>query len=330
MFAISLRDTAVMALCAVGAFGQSTTGVSESSAKGGPVPLYRVTVVEHGIDAVNYRYGSASTKIGFRGTVLLSDAKGEAVVQSRTGRTEIDAKFENLTPPTRFGREYLTYVLWAVSPEGGSQNLGEIVPDASNRARLHVTTDLQAFGMIVTAEPYAAVRQPSDVVALENQVRPDTVGKIQPIRPKSELMPRGHYTWQVPEQNQSGAPAPKVSMDRYEALLELYQAQNAVAIAQAARAEQYAPDAFAAAQRALGEAQRLNAGKGNTKQVVQSAREAAQSAEDARAIAERRQQEEQLADAKRAQTQTDAPPAHRDADRVSHETSDDLASPPRD
>ena len=325
MFRKSLPGFAVLVWCAVAAFGQSDPGVAGTSAKGGPVPLYRVTVVEHGIDSVNYKYDSAPTKIDFRGTVLLPDAKGEASVQPHTGHTEIDAKFENLTPPTRYGREYLTYVLWAISPEGGSRNLGEIVPDASNRARLRVTTDLQAFGMIVTAEPYAAVRQPSDVVTLENRVRSDTAGKIQQIQPKSELMPRGHYTWQVPEQSQSAASVPKVSMDRYEALLELYQAQNAVAIAQAARAEQYAPDAFAAAQRALSEAQRLNANKGNTKLVVQNAREAAQSAEDARAISERRQEEEQLTGANRAHAQADA----QATDRQSHESSANAPDSPR-
>jgi len=289
------------------------------------VPIYRVVVVARTIKAINYRHRSESTKVDFRGTSLMPQAIGDADVQSKEGAIRVNVSFKHMQSADSFGPEYMTYVLWAISPEGGSRNLGEIVPDASNRARLRVTTDLQAFGMIVTAEPYAAVRQPSDVVTLENRVRSDTAGKIQQIQPKSELMPRGHYTWQVPEQSQSAASVPKVSMDRYEALLELYQAQNAVAIAQAARAEQYAPDAFAAAQRALSEAQRLNANKGNTKLVVQNAREAAQSAEDARAISERRQEEEQLTGANRAHAQADA----QATDRQSHESSANAPDSPR-
>src|SRR5215469_721135 len=91
---------------------QEAPPTPENSPQAPPVPVYRVTVVEHGIDAVNYQYRSEPTKIDFRGTVLLPEAKGEATVQSARGRTEIDAKFENLASPTRFGREYLTYVLW--------------------------------------------------------------------------------------------------------------------------------------------------------------------------------------------------------------------------
>jgi flagellar motor protein MotB len=140
------------------------------------------------------------------------------------------------------------------------------------------------------------VRQPSDVVVLENQVRPDTVGKTQPIQAKYELMPRGHYTYQVQDSLEAGVnQAPKVSMDQYEAMLELYQAQNAIAIARTANAEQYAPNTLAKAQQALAEAQRLQSVKSNTSLIVQNAREAAQTAEDARVIAERRKQDDQLA-----------------------------------
>src|SRR5215472_3549831 len=192
------------------------------------VPVYKVTVVERSLQAVNYQYRSGlPTDIDFRGTVLLSNSKGHATVESKRGRTDIEAKFEKLTPPTPFGRQYLTYVLWAISPDGAPHNLGEIVANGSDNAHVHVTTDLQAFGMIVTAEPYSAVRQPSDVVVLENQIRPDTLGRSEPIQAKYELMPRGHYTYQVQDALESSVnQAPKVSMDQYEAMLELYQAQN--------------------------------------------------------------------------------------------------------
>src|SRR5215510_14441037 len=155
------------------------------------VPIYRVTVVERSVKAVNYQYRNGPTRIDFRGTVLLPQAKGDAVVESKAGRVEMDVHLDHIAAPSRFGREYLTYVLWAITPEGHAKNLGEVLPGANDRAHLLVTTDLQAFGMIVTAEPYSAVRQPSDVVVMENVVRPDTIGRIEPIEVRYELMPRG-------------------------------------------------------------------------------------------------------------------------------------------
>jgi hypothetical protein len=256
----------------------------------GPAPIYRVTVVERGVEAIHYQYRSGPTKIDFRGTLLLPDAKGQATVQSVPGRSEIDAKLENLTPPSRFGREFLTYVLWAISPEGAPHNLGEIIADTSNRSRVKATTDMATFALIVTAEPYSAVAQPSSVVVLENKARPDTVGKVESVQAKAALLPRTTYTYQVDENPQPPVKAPKVSMDRYEAVLELYQAQNAIAIARAANADRYASDVMGKAQQALNEAQRLEEAKGSTKQIVQAAREATQMAEDARAVAERARQ----------------------------------------
>jgi flagellar motor protein MotB len=268
----------------------------QETLKRGEVPIYNVTVVERTTKAINYQYRSGPTTIDFRGTVLMTEAKGEATVESKRGRTEIDLKVDNLVPPTRFGHEYLTYTLWAITPEGGPHNIGEVIPNGSNKVRMHVTTDLQAFGLIVTAEPHSAARQPSDVVVLENEVRPDTIGTIKPIEAKYELMPRGHYTWDVANKfDPKLANAPKVSMDRYEATLELYEAQNATGIARAANADQYAPQTFERAQQLLTDAQRLQDSKAPASQVVQMAREAAQTAEDARTIAEKRRQEDRVA-----------------------------------
>jgi len=202
-------------------------------AKPANVPIYRVNVVERTIRAINYEYRSLPTPIDFKGTVLLPKSKGGATVESKQGRTEIDAHFDNLTASTAFGPEYLTYVLWALTPDGRPHNLGEVVANSNDRASLKVTTDLQAFAMIVTAEPYSAVRQPSDVVVLENQVRPDTIGINEQVNARYELLPRGQYSYQVPDALEAAAAAngPKVSMGEYEELLEIYQAQNAVGIA---------------------------------------------------------------------------------------------------
>jgi outer membrane protein OmpA-like peptidoglycan-associated protein len=262
------------------------------------VPIYQVTVVERTVRAVDYQYQTGPTKVDFRGTVLLPEAKGDATVESKRGRTEVEAKFDHVPPPTRFGREYLTYVLWAITPEGHAKNLGEVVPGGSDKAKMRVTTDLQAFGMIVTAEPYSAVRQPSNVVVLENEIRPDTMGKTEPVRAKYELLPRGHYTYNKPLDVAAVTSGVKLPFDQYEALLEVYQAQNAVQIAQAQGADQYAPDTYNKAVQLLSEAHNLQASKAGLSVVVTTARQAAQTAEDARAIAFKRKQDAEVADAR--------------------------------
>jgi flagellar motor protein MotB len=273
-------------------------GRAQSAAENGRAAIFHVTVIERTVRAVNYQYRSGATQIDLRGTVLLPPAKGEATVESKAGRTEIDVKVDHLESAQKFGTGYLTYVLWAISPEGHPKNLGELIPGSSDRANTHVTTDLQAFGLIVTAEPYSAVRQPSDVVVMENQIRPDTIGKSEPIDAKYELLPRGHYTFTIPDAGQAQPEGPKVSMGRYEATLEVYQAQNAVQIAQSLGAEQYAPDVMRKANELLVQAQTLNGQKADRAAVVMSAREAAQTAEDARLIALQRQRDNELAQSK--------------------------------
>ncbi|HEV2446097.1 MAG TPA: OmpA family protein, partial [Candidatus Sulfopaludibacter sp.] len=175
-------------------------------------------------------------------------------------------------------------------------NLGEVVANSSDKASLHITTDLQAFGLIVTAEPYAAVRQPSDVVVLENEIRPDTVGQIEPISAKYQLLPRGNYTYNVPADLKAAeGQGPSVSMKQYEAIMEVYQAQNAVQIAQAAGADRYSADTLQKAQTELRNAQQLRDSKADRSQVVMMAREAAETAEDARIIAVKQKQQDEVA-----------------------------------
>src|SRR5579864_1750905 len=151
--------------------------------RSGSVPIFRVTVVARTTKAINYRHRSGSTKIDFRGTPLMPDAKGEAVVNSKQGRIQINTRMDHMSPATQYGPEYLTYVLWAITPEGRPKNLGEVLLNGDN-SKLDVTTDLQTFGLIITAEPYFAVTQPSDVVVMENFVRSDTQGTIDEIDAK--------------------------------------------------------------------------------------------------------------------------------------------------
>jgi len=279
------------------------TAQTDGPPQSGPAPIYRVTVVSRTLEAVNYEHRSGPTTIGFQGTVLLPQAKGDAIVESKRGRLEIHARFEHMAPPTRFGPEYLTYVLWAITPEGRAKSLGEVVPGSSDKARIDVTTDLQAVGLMVTAEPYYSVSMPSDVVVAENVIRPATIGKREPVTARYELLPRGSYTMVV----NSGVTArqrpeeetQKLPYDRYEALLEVYEAQNAVQMAQAMGADRYAADTFDKAENLLHEAQRLNSSRGDTHLIVSEAREAAQTAEDARTITERRRNEEARLSARR-------------------------------
>jgi hypothetical protein len=263
-------------------YGQIREGEARQSTS---VPLYHLTVVGRTIQAVNYGHRSEPTKIDFRGTVLLPDATGGATVRNQRGATVIDAKFERLPLPSRFGPQFLTYVLWAITPDGRTSNLGEIVLNPSDEGKLHVTTEFPAFGLMVTAEPYFSVSQPGDVVVMENRVRPDTIGKIQVIDAKYELLPRGQFT--LDEQTAVAPPTKKVRMNEYEAITAVYQAQNAVQIAQSQGAERYAPEVFSKAATLLEQAQSCRESK-DYKRAVMTAREAAQTAEDARVIAQQR------------------------------------------
>lgn len=254
------------------------------------VPLYRVQVVGRDIPAINYFHRSGSTKIGFQGASLLPDGKGSAEVQSRRGRMTIDAKFEHLVPANSFGEEYLTYVLWAITPEGRPVNLGEILPDGSKGA-IDVTTDLQSYGLIVTAEPYFAVTMPSDIVVLQNYVlKNKTTGIIGTVNAHYTLLPRGAYTQTA---GQHAVLNPITRNDKSP--LELYEAINAVQIAQAAGGDKYAPDILSKAKQELSNAQDMDTHKSQRKQEITYARAAVQTAEDARLVTLRKMQAEERA-----------------------------------
>jgi outer membrane protein OmpA-like peptidoglycan-associated protein len=288
---MSKRTTALFlagGLVASAALAQTRPGPgpqSSTPAQDGPVPVFRVTVVGHSTPAINYRPRKGDTKVDFRGTPLLPFAVGEAEVGGKKGYIDIEAKFEKLAAPTQFGPEYLTYVLWAITPEGRSTNLGEVQVDDSE-ARVHVTTELQAFGMIVTAEPYFAVTQPSDVVVLENDVRKNTKGNVEVIVAKYDLLKRGTYLMNQDTRQlklkplEPGAP------------LDLAEARNAVMLARFAGADRYSDETYVKATRLLMDAEQMRdrGKKGN--EVMMPARQAVQTAEDARLISLQKQEEE--------------------------------------
>ncbi len=162
----------------------------------GKVPIFSVEVTSRTIRAVNYHHRQGTTKIDFRGTALMPDARGQADVTPNDGAARINLHFDHLSNPLQFGSEYLTLVLWGITPEGRTERLGEVTlrDAAQTTAGLYATTDLQSFGMIVTAEPYFSVSQPSDVVVMENVVRDDTTGTMEDIEAKYELLRRGQYS----------------------------------------------------------------------------------------------------------------------------------------
>lgn len=241
------------------------------------IAYYKVQVVDRTLPAINYFHRSGDTHIAFVGTQLLPKGKGEAKVNARNGRTTIDAQFENLSPANGFGEEYLTYVLWAITPDGRPVNLGEVLPGGNGKTQLSVSTGLQAFGLMVTAEPYFAVTMPSDLVVVQNIATTKTSGIIEPVTAHYTLLPRGAYA------NTAGRHTVLHPISRKEKTpLEVYEAENAVMIAQAAGADKYAPDSMASAKANLDNAEKLNERKHEDKQAITYAREAVQAAEDAR------------------------------------------------
>jgi outer membrane protein OmpA-like peptidoglycan-associated protein len=270
------------------AFAQTDSSTNLAVEPMAHTPTFRVTVVSRSVQAVNYKHRSGSSKLDFAGTDLMASGNGVAEVNSKRGSIEIDAEFGNLGKPTTFGNEYLTYVLWAISPEGRAVNLGEVLVGENHRSKLRVTTDLQAFALIVTAEPYYAVRQPSNVVVLENVVRDDTKGTAEAVNAKYELMERGGY---IP----TGYKFDPVVLNA-RLPLEFFEARNALRIAQSEGAEQYASDSYRHAVQLMNNADEYATRKHvDKKPLIAVARDAVQTAEDARAIAVKKIDEISLA-----------------------------------
>jgi len=283
MFKISSITLMAVMTVGVSAQAQTESQVREDSRR--HAPEYRMNVVSRTTQAVSYKHRSGATKINFQGTDLMPGSSGEAKVESKRGALEIEAEFSGLDRPTSFGHEYLTYVLWAISPEGRPVNIGEVLVGENHRSKLDVTTDLQAFALIVTAEPYYAVRRPSNVVVLENSVRRDTAGGTEFVDAKYELIDRGGY---IPTGYNFD---PVVLSARLP--LEFYEARNAVRIAKSANADRYASESYEKAVRQMNEADAMASTKHeNRKALISVSREVVQTAEDAREISVKHMDEE--------------------------------------
>ena len=263
-------------------------GLSEGSAASQIDPeVPSSNLITKTVSAIGFQVGGGRTKVDLKSTELMPQARGIAKVEAKTtaGRTKVEVELKDMTPPSHLGAEYLTYVLWAVTPEGRTGNTGEILLSENGEGKLSATTPAQTFSLIVTAEPYFAVRVPSEMVILQSVTRKDTKGKIFPVS-QYKLMKRGQY-------EKLGNPL--ALTPHPDVPLEVYEARNAVEIAKARAADKYAPEIFSKADASLKMVENSLVAKADRNAVISTARQTAQFSEDARALAVQRQEEERIA-----------------------------------
>jgi outer membrane protein OmpA-like peptidoglycan-associated protein len=262
-------------------------------------------VISKSIKAVGYEVGGGGTKVIFLGTSSAPQASGEARVEAKTGGTSIELKVTAMPQPTTLGAEFLTYVLWTVTPDGNTTNIAEIPIDKQGNGKLSTRAQSQTFAMIVTAEPYFAVQLPSEVVVLENDTKKNTKGKIYPDN-DYKLMKRSQYS-------KLGNPL-ALTPDLKKVPLDMYEARNAVDIAKSQKAEQYAPEVLTKATASLQMAENSLASNADKSKIITDARQTIQFAEDARALSAERQEAERIQNEKNAAATAAAAKAKAEAD----------------
>lgn len=265
-----------------------------SAQENSQLPVFRVQVYARSAKAVNYRHRGGSTSVDFRGTSLMPAITGKAKIDGKAGRLAIDVELNHVDRPLKLGSQYLTYVLWAVTPEGRAVNLGEVLPGDNGKSRMNVTTDLQAFGLIVTAEPYFSVTHPSNEIVAENVVLQGTKGFEETIDAKFDVLEGGQYTIDVPADQLPSA------RSQGDVPLDLLEARDAVMIAKAAGAEQYASSSIQKAEDMLQRAEDYYQRKQGRTPIGTAARGVTQMAEDARVLTLRRKEQEREGAARNA------------------------------
>src|SRR5437660_2937979 len=322
-FVLSQDNSAPPIYPAPGNTAESQSRENVEAQRDSQTPVFRVNVYARTARAVNYRNRGGSTAVEFKGTDLMPSITGHAKIDGKAGRLAIDADLDHVGPTSAIGPQYLTYVLWAVTPEGRAVNLGEVLPNGNGRDKLSVTTDLQAFGLIVTAEPYFAVTHPSDKVVAENVIPQGVKGFEEPIDAKFDVLEGREYTVDVPaEQLPSAQAQPNVPLD-------LLEARDAVAIAKAAGAQQYASTSIEKAEDMLQRAEDYYQRKQGRTPIGTAARGATQMAEDARGLSLRKKESEPEEAARRAaadaqaKAEADAESAKRDAEQAQAQANED-------
>ena len=249
------------------------------------------SVTTKSVKAVGYQVGGGGTKIDLKSTALMPQANGEAEVEAKAGVTKIEVSIKGLAQPSTLGTEFMTYVLWAVSPDGRTINLGEILTNKEEEGKLSPTTQMQTFSLFVTAEPYFSVRLPSEMLILENETRKGTKGKIFIVN-DYKLMKRSQY-------QKMGNPL-ALTLDLKNVPLEVYEARNALEIAKSRAADKYAPEIFSKAEASLKMTENSLTSKAEKKVIISTARQTVQFSEDARALSMQRQEEERIANERAA------------------------------
>ncbi len=268
-------------------------------------PEPSANVISGTVAAIGYTIGGGSTMVTMVGTPASPESSGDAKVAAKLGGTAIELQVARMPQPTVLGAEFLTYVLWTVTPDGTSTNLGEVPIDKNGEGRLEVKAQSQTFALIVTAEPYYAVRIPSELVVLANETRKDTKGKVYPDN-AYKLMKRSEYS-------KLGNPL-ALKPDLKKVPLAMYEARNAVDIAKSRGAEQYASEIFSKAQTSLQSAEDVLARNSGKNKVISAARQTIQFAEDARSLAAQREEAARIQTEKEAAASAAAAKAKADAD----------------
>jgi len=257
------------------------------------------------VPAIGYEIGAGATKINLTATSVAPQASGEAKVEAKKSGTSVEVKLKGMPQPTTLGPELLTYVLWAVTPDGGARNLGEIPINEDGEGKAKANTASQTFSVVVTAEPYYAVRIPNEEVVLENERKKNTKGQLFPDT-NYKLMFRSQYA-------KTGNPL-ALTPDLKNTPLDVYEARNAVEIAKDRNAEKYAPEIFSKAQAGRQKTENAVAQKSEKNQIITVARQTVQFAEDSRAMSVYRQNQERIQQEKDAAAAAAAAKAKAEAD----------------
>jgi len=239
---------------------------------------------------LSYRHLAGSTEVHMRGTQRAPDARIKLKIGSRHGFVELDINrggISGLTPAHRLGKDFLTYVLWAVSVDGRASNLGEITFEGENPVPVNLTTPYQTFWLMLTAEPNYAVVDPSSEVVLYS-VKEGSAGDTKALTIRSNLFYFTHYSTyeSAPSSADDGVPN---QLRQARKAMELASKSNSAVPKNAQRVtlkeEEYTQEALDQAQTFLARAEAAYKADPKGQDVIQFARTAAQSAENARALA---------------------------------------------
>jgi outer membrane protein OmpA-like peptidoglycan-associated protein len=293
----------ILLMSAGSIFGQSVQNREE--------PL--LNIAKRSTLAIRYREDN-DTKIAMVGTLLAPKLKGEAEVKSEHGRTHIKLRMNEFDHPQRLGSFYTTYVLWAIAPEGQAENLVSL--PVKDDIRIDATTSFQTFGLIITAEPHAAVKLPSPVIVVENALRKGTKGEVESSRIEYRGDSGDLYVISTSER--------PIDADFKTPLLVLG-ARRSVEIAQRAGAQRFAQAELQEAEVKLGSLEQMWSRQDDKEKYTPMARDVMRLGEHARLMAIQRAEEAGLRAERRAasrtiaQARSEAEQARSDAERSEKE-----------